>query len=82
LNFKDAAYFNRFFKKHTGTTPTAYQAKKWWYPFLYGYAIRILLESLPNRIIPNKRLGKRFNPVFLFPQLKLNYRQIFWSLKI
>jgi AraC-like DNA-binding protein len=28
LNFKDAAYFNRFFKKHTGTTPTAYQAKK------------------------------------------------------
>ncbi|MGB0807282.1 MAG: helix-turn-helix domain-containing protein, partial [Salibacteraceae bacterium] len=27
LNYKDAAYFNRFFKKKTGLTPTAYQEK-------------------------------------------------------
>jgi AraC family transcriptional regulator, transcriptional activator of pobA len=28
LNFEDAAYFNRFFKQHTGTTPTTFRSKK------------------------------------------------------
>ena len=28
LNYKDAAYFNRFFKKQTGLSPSAYQEKE------------------------------------------------------